>query len=125
MRYRVRSPPYVRCCTTFVPFPVLPPLLCLPYHASKRCALKACGNLADYNQANDLLTRMKEEHLTPDIVHWNHALRASAACARWEEARLRLQGMKVNSQKINKEKLLDAAVLLFVKSSKFTAFVVR
>eukprot|EP00752_Nemacystus_decipiens_P006448 g5808.t1 len=59
-----------------------------------RCALKACGNEGDYGQANDLLARMSEESLTPDIVHWNHALRASAACARWQEARLRLQEMQ-------------------------------
>lgn len=62
-----------------------------------RCALKACANLGDYRQANDLLARMVEENLTPDIVHWNHALRASAACARWQEARLRLQEMKVST----------------------------
>lgn len=60
-----------------------------------RCALKACGNLGDYSQANDLLARMAAESLTPDIVHWNHALRASATCARWQEARLRLQEMEV------------------------------
>ncbi|CAM9800577.1 unnamed protein product, partial [Ectocarpus sp. 12 AP-2014] len=59
-----------------------------------RCALKACGNLGDYEQANDILVRMAEESLTPDIVHWNHALRASAACARWQETRLRLQEME-------------------------------
>ncbi|CAM9972289.1 unnamed protein product, partial [Ectocarpus sp. 8 AP-2014] len=59
-----------------------------------RCALKACGNLGDYQQANDILVRMAEESLTPDIVHWNHALRASAACARWQETRLRLQEME-------------------------------
>ncbi|CAM9360667.1 unnamed protein product, partial [Ectocarpus sp. 4 AP-2014] len=59
-----------------------------------RCALKACGNLGDYEQANDILVLMAEESLTPDIVHWNHALRASAACARWQETRLRLQEME-------------------------------
>lgn len=66
-----------------------------PTGSQKRCALKACGNLGDYRQADDLLARMAEESLTPDIVHWNHALRASAACARWQEARLRLQEMEV------------------------------
>ncbi|CAN0144831.1 unnamed protein product [Ectocarpus fasciculatus] len=59
-----------------------------------RCALKACGNLGDYDQANGIFVRMAEESLTPDIVHWNHALRASAACARWKETRLRLQEME-------------------------------
>ncbi|CAB1119855.1 unnamed protein product [Ectocarpus sp. CCAP 1310/34] len=61
-----------------------------------RCALKACGNLGDYDQANDILVRMAEESLTPDIVHWNHALRASAACARWQETRLRLKEMETS-----------------------------
>ncbi|CAM9832210.1 unnamed protein product, partial [Laminaria digitata] len=61
-----------------------------------RCALKACGNLGDCSRANGLLLQMAEEKLTPDIVHWNHALRASAASARWEEARSLLREMQAS-----------------------------
>lgn len=75
--------------------PSFPPFRHTPPTLLYRCALKACGNLGDYQQANDILVRMAEESLTPDIVHWNHALRASAACARWQETRLRLQEMEV------------------------------
>ncbi|CAM9677245.1 unnamed protein product [Scytosiphon promiscuus] len=61
-----------------------------------RCALKACGNLGDYNRANELLARMAEESLKPGTIHWNHALRASAARGRWEEAHARLREMKIS-----------------------------
>lgn len=66
-----------------------------PFDSVPRCALKACGNLGDYSRANELLLQMVEEKLTPDIVHWNHALRASAASARWEQARSLLREMQV------------------------------
>ncbi|CAM9833926.1 unnamed protein product, partial [Hapterophycus canaliculatus] len=63
---------------------------------TKRCALKACGNLGDCEQANDLLARMADESLSPGIIHWNHALRASAARGRWQEACVWLKEMKIS-----------------------------
>lgn len=74
------------------------PLLSLSFFRvprAKRCALKACGNLGDCDEAKELLARMAEEGLKPGSIHWNHALRASAADGRWEEARERLKEMKV------------------------------
>ena len=52
--------------------------------------------MGDFNRANELLVQMVEEKLTPDIVHWNHALRASAASALWEGARSLLKEMQVH-----------------------------
>lgn len=56
---------------------------------------------------------MVEENLAPDIVHWNHALRASAAGARWREARARLQEMQVRYEEVEFRCYKHTAVCLF------------
>lgn len=58
---------------------------------------------------------MERERLTPDVVHWNHALRAAAAAARWREARALLEDMKVSTRAIKKI-MFDKTVAAKVES---------